>query len=135
MGELTPLLKEVSANDRVQCVVLYGGPGRFFSAGGDFNHTSSFTGGDGVDAWIDATTGLYRIILVVACPVIAAFGQHAVGLGLQIALSCDYRIGLDWVFLIMPELKMGISCNLRAYMLKTVVGRPVMQKKIFTAVR
>lgn len=133
MVELKALLHEVDANDHVRCIVLHGGAGRFFSAGGDFNETSSFTGGDEIDAWIDAATTLYMTILGTSAPVIAAVDHHAVGIGLQIALSSDYRIGSDRACLMMPELKMGISCNLGSYMLETVVGRPVMQKMVFTA--
>lgn len=135
MGELTGLLREVSADDHVRYVVLYGGPGQFFSAGGDFNETTSFTRGDEVGAWIEPAKGLYRTILGVGCPVIAAIDQYAVGLGLQKVLSCDFRIGSDRAWLMMPELQAGISCNLGAYMLETVVGRPVMQKMIYRAVR
>lgn len=133
MRELRALVKELDTDESVGCIVLYGGEGRSFSAGGDFNETSSFTGGDEVDIWLDEVTNLYTTIAGISKPVIAAIDGYAVGFGLQMALCCDYRIGSKACQLIMPELRMGIACNFGGFMLEAVVGRVVMQKMLFTS--
>lgn len=133
MRELENLIKMLDADVSVGCVVLHGGEGRSFSAGGDFDETSLFTGGDEIDTWLDDVTSLYTTIASISKPVIAAVDGYAVGLGLQIALCCDYRIGSETCQLIMPELRMGIACNFGGFMLEAVVGRVVMQKMLFTS--
>ena len=135
LRELEYLVKELDANESVGCIVLTGGEGRSFGAGGDFNETSLFTGGEEVDKWIDNFTSLYTTIAGISKPVIAAIDGYAVGLGLQIALCCDYRIGSEACHLVMPELRMGIACNFGGFMLEAVVGRVVMQKMLFTSDR
>ncbi|TDZ35563.1 Carboxymethylproline synthase [Colletotrichum spinosum] len=135
MRELTALTKKLADDEQVGCIVLTGGEGRSFSAGGDFHETSHFTGGDEVDAWIDDFTHLYTTIAGISKPVVAAMDGYAIGLGLQIALCCDYRIGADTCQLVMPEFRMGIACNFGGLMLEATVGRSVMQKMLFTAER
>ncbi|MEV6319385.1 enoyl-CoA hydratase-related protein [Streptomyces sp. NPDC051776] len=54
------------------------------------------------------------------------------GVGLQIALCCDVRIGSRVSKLVMPEFRVGIACNFGGYMLETVVGRSVMQDMLYT---
>lgn len=133
MRELTALTKKLADDEEVGCIVLTGGEGRSFSAGGDFHETSHFTGGDEVDAWIDDFTHLYTTVAGISKPVVAAMDGYAIGLGLQIALCCDYRIGADTCQLVMPEFRMGIACNFGGLMLEATVGRSVMQKMLFTS--
>jgi enoyl-CoA hydratase/carnithine racemase len=133
MRELVRILRALDLDDDVGSIVLTGGEGRSFGVGGDFHEVSKFVGGDEVDLWIDNLTELYTTILGISKPVVAAIDGYAIGLGLQIALCCDYRVGSESCQLIMPELKMGIACNFGGYMLETVVGRSVMQAMLFTA--
>ncbi|KAJ5312431.1 hypothetical protein PENANT_c027G06653 [Penicillium antarcticum] len=133
MRALESVITHLEADRSVGCIVLTGGQGRSFSAGGDFNETTTFNGGDEVDHWLDDVTNLYTTIAGISKPVIAAIDGYAVGLGLQVALCCDYRIGSDSCQLMMPEFRMGIACNFGGFMLEAVVGRIVMQKMIFTA--
>ncbi|MFF9818643.1 enoyl-CoA hydratase/isomerase family protein [Streptomyces sp. NPDC014006] len=132
MRELTRLMSDLDGDDEVGCVVLYGGPDRSFGAGGDFNEVSEFSGGDEVDAWIDDITDLYSTIAGISKPVVAAIDGYAIGVGLQIALCCDLRIGSTAAKLVMPEFRVGIACNFGGYMLETVVGRSVMQEMLYT---
>ncbi|KAB8290414.1 hypothetical protein EYC80_010846 [Monilinia laxa] len=87
MQELEALVKRLDADDTVGCIVLTGGEGRSFSAGGDFHETSKFNGGDEVRAWIDNFINLYTTVAGISKPVVAAIDGYAIGLGLQIALS------------------------------------------------
>ncbi|MFE4975177.1 enoyl-CoA hydratase/isomerase family protein [Kitasatospora sp. NPDC056651] len=132
MRELTRLLTDLDADDRVRCVVLYGGPGRSFGAGGDFHEVSEFSGGDEVDDWIDDITDLYGTVAGITKPVIAAIDGYAIGVGLQIALCCDLRIGSYVSKLVMPEFRVGIACNFGGYLLEAAVGRSVMQQMLYT---
>ncbi|MBM7773964.1 carboxymethylproline synthase [Actinokineospora baliensis] len=132
MDGLTRLLTEFGRDDRVRSVVLFSGVGRSFGVGGSFHETATFTGGDEVDAWIDQVTDLYIAALRLDRPLIAAIDGYAIGIGLQIALTADYRIGSSRCVLKMPEFELGIACTFGGYMLERVVGRAVMQKMVMT---
>ncbi|WBO64095.1 asparagine synthase-related protein [Streptomyces camelliae] len=62
MRELTRLMLDLDGDERVRCVVLYGGAARSFGAGGGFHEVSEFSGGDEADAWIDDITDLSSTI-------------------------------------------------------------------------
>lgn len=132
MRELTELFTAIEEDPAVQAIVLYGGAGRSFCVGGDFNETSEFVGGDEVDAWIDDITDLYLALLSTTKPVVAAVDGYAIGVGLQMVLTTDYRIGSEACVLKMPEFDLGIACNFGGYMLTEVVGRSVMQNMLFS---
>lgn len=128
MAQLTQLLNAFSEDEEVRAVMLFSGVGRSFGVGGSFHETSEFRGGDEVDVWIDQITDLYIASLKLNRPVIAAMDGYAIGIGLQIALTADYRIGSSRCILKMPEFKLGIACTFGGYMLEKVVGRATMQK-------
>lgn len=133
MRELLDLVEIVEADDSLGAIVLYGGAARSFAAGGDFKETSEFSTDDHVDSWIDHITDLYTGLLRGRKPIIAAVDGFCIGLGMQIAICADLRIGSTDSTWIMPELKLGIACTFGGYMLETVVGRSVMQAMVFSS--
>lgn len=133
MRELQDLVRLLDADDEVGAIVLYGGEGRSFAAGGDFNETSEFEGGTDVDEWIDHITDLYTELVRGKKPIVSAIDGFCVGLGLQIAICGDYRIASERATLIMPELKLGIACTFGGYMLEALIGRSAMQSMVFSA--
>ena len=132
MAQLTHLLRELNEDDAVGAVLLHSGEGRSFGAGGSFHETSTFTGGDEVDVWIDHVTDLYIAALQLERPLIAAIDGYAIGIGLQIALTADYRMGSDRCVLKMPEFELGIACTFGGFMLDKIVGRSVMQNLLMS---
>lgn len=132
MAQLTRLLKQLNEDDAVGAVLLYSGEDRSFGAGGSFYETSTFTGGDEVDVWIDHVTDLYIAALQLNRPLIAAIDGYAIGIGLQIALTADYRIGSDRCVLKMPEFELGIACTFGGFMLEKIIGRSSMQNMLMS---
>lgn len=132
MRALSAILRELEADDEVAVVVLHGGDGNSFAVGGDFHEVSHFAGGDEVDRWIDAITELYVASLEITKPTLAAVEGYAIGIGLQLALTCDFRIGAESSVLRMPEFQLGIACNFGAFMLERSVGRHVMQNMLLS---
>ena len=129
------LLNEIFENaekyETIKAIILYGGKENSFSVGGDFNEVSNFEGGDEVEAWLNCVNNLYTTILKSSKSVIAAIDNYAIGFGLQLALTCDYRIGSDRCKISMPEFSMGIACNFGGYMLEKFFNRSVMQSMLF----
>ncbi|MDY7228339.1 enoyl-CoA hydratase/isomerase family protein [Hyalangium rubrum] len=123
--------KRAEEDESVHAVVLWGGPERSFSAGGDFNEVKNLAGGPEVKAWIEGTLELYRSILDLTKPTVAAVDRYAIGIGFQLALTCDWRVGTERCQFIMPELKHGIACSLGSYMLEKSFGRLAMTELIY----
>jgi carboxymethylproline synthase len=121
----------VRDDDAVRAVVLTGGAGRSFSVGGDFNEVGSMDTAEKVHRWIDGTIELYTSILAVDKPVVAAVDGYAIGIGFQLALACDWRVGTPGCTFLMWELQKGIACTLGGYMLEKCVGRLLMTEMIF----
>ncbi len=132
MAELRFVITELRERDDVHAIVLYGGDDRSFCVGGDFNEVSHFSGGPEVDHWIDEISDLYVQLLELPVPVIAAIDGYAIGLGLQIALTADYRVGSSECELRMPEFQLGIACNFGGFMLERTVSRAVMQHMLMS---
>lgn len=123
--------RETEDNPAIRALVLTGGNDRSFCAGGDFNEVGQLSERAAVEAWIDRVIDLYSTILKVTKPTVAAIGGYAVGLGFQLALSCDWRVGSPETKLLMWELKHGLACTIGGYMLEKFVGRAAMSDIIY----
>jgi 2-oxoglutaroyl-CoA hydrolase len=100
--QLGRLFDELGADERVRFVVLTG-EGGAFSAGGD------------VAGFLEAEPEtLSRLAWNVAAPercpkpVIAKLRGYAFGVGLELALACDFRLAAEDVELRLPEVKLGM---------------------------
>ncbi|WIW50203.1 enoyl-CoA hydratase/isomerase family protein (plasmid) [Bradyrhizobium sp. 62B] len=122
---------QTEENPTVRALVLTGGNGRSFCAGGDFSEVGNMSGRAAVEDFIGRTIDLYSAILKVTKPTVAAVGGYAVGLGFQLALCCDWRIGSPETKLLMWELKYGLACPVGGYMLENFVGRAAMLDIIY----
>ncbi|WP_066506781.1 enoyl-CoA hydratase/isomerase family protein [Bradyrhizobium macuxiense] len=123
--------RETERNPSIRALVLTGGNDRSFCAGGDFKEVAQLSGRAAVEAFIDRWIDFYCTILNVTKPTVAAVGGHAIGVGFQVALSCDWRVGSPETKLLMWELKHGIACTIGGYMLETFVGRAAMSDIIY----
>jgi 2-oxoglutaroyl-CoA hydrolase len=100
--QLGRLFDELGADEAV-CFVVLTGEGGAFSAGGD------------VAGFLEAEPEtLSRLAWNVAAPercpkpVIAKLRGYAFGVGLELALACDFRLAADDVELALPEVKLGM---------------------------
>ncbi|WP_036051468.1 enoyl-CoA hydratase/isomerase family protein [Bradyrhizobium sp. Tv2a-2] len=125
------ICRETDDNPAIRALVLTGGNDRSFCAGGDFNEVAQLSGRASVERHIDRLIDFYCTILKVTKPTVAAVGGYAVGLGFQVALSCDWRVGSPETKLLMWEVKHGIACTIGGYMLESFVGRAAMSDIIY----
>ncbi|NYG45351.1 enoyl-CoA hydratase/carnithine racemase [Bradyrhizobium sp. IAR9] len=123
--------RETQDNPAIRALVLTGGNNRSFCAGGDFSEVSQLSGHAMVEAYLDRMIDFYSTILNVTKPTVAAVGGYAIGVGFQIALCCDWRIGSQETKLVMWELKHGIACIIGGYMLENFLHRAAMSDIIY----
>jgi 2-oxoglutaroyl-CoA hydrolase len=101
-GQLARLFAEAAEDEGVRFVVLTGA-GENFTAGGD------------IAAFLDATPEeLSQLARDVAAPerfpkpVIARIRGYCLGVGLELALACDFRVAADDTQLGLPEIGLGM---------------------------
>jgi 2-oxoglutaroyl-CoA hydrolase len=100
--QLARVFDELGSDESVRAIVLTG-EGRAFTAGGD------------IAGFLQAEPEtLSRLAWNVAAPercpkpVIAKLHGYAFGVGLELALACDFRIAAEDVELALPEVKLGM---------------------------
>ncbi|MEW6615030.1 MAG: enoyl-CoA hydratase/isomerase family protein [Thermodesulfobacteriota bacterium] len=115
---------EVKDDDTVRALIITGA-GQSFSAGGDVVKDINPLREMGVTEYhkyFSVADEMYRGIIDVEKPVIAAINGYAVGAGLDLALSCDIRIAAEDAKMAEFFVRMGITPELGIYMLPRLVG-------------
>ena len=109
--ELARLFAEI-ASDPVTDVVILGGCGRAFSAGGDLGHIQDMI--DAPELFLEDLVAAKCIVLsLLDCPkiIIAKLNGHAIGLGCTIALLCDVIFAAPNAKIGDPHVKMGLAAG------------------------
>jgi enoyl-CoA hydratase/carnithine racemase len=105
-GEIAEAAAQVSADDTVRAVILYGGE-RVFAAGADIKEMAPL----GYAAMSERSARLQAAFTAVADipkPVIAAVTGYALGGGLELALTADFRVLGEGAKVGQPEILLGI---------------------------
>jgi enoyl-CoA hydratase/carnithine racemase len=117
-----------------RCVIL-AGAGRVFSAGYDIGALPQERFAEEAAAIIaHPFHAAVEALDAVPCPVVAALGGHAIGGGLELALSCDLRVCSSEARLGMPPARLGLvysHTGLRKFV--DAIGAPRTRELFFTA--
>jgi carboxymethylproline synthase len=117
-------LEEAENDDSVNSILLTGGLDRSFCVGGDFSEIIDMnTSFNKVSAFLGQICELYIKVLRVTKPIVSAVDHYAIGLGFQLVLLTDYRIGSDRAKFKMPEVRNGVACTLGGILLEQLVNR------------
>lgn len=104
---LAERLEEADGDPDVRCVIVTG-QGRAFCAGADLK---AHAGGPPLPAarsrYVRAAQWANRLLQTMGTPVVAAVNGHAVGAGLELALSADFAIVAEDAKLRLPEIALG----------------------------
>ena len=104
--ELLRAAEEAAVRDDVRAVIVYGGE-EVFAAGADVRELAALTHAEvlmlarRLSAGLGAVAGIPK-------PTVAAVAGYALGGGLEVALSCDWRIAGDNATLGVPEIQLGL---------------------------
>jgi enoyl-CoA hydratase/carnithine racemase len=111
--ELDLALQEANKASGVRCIILRG-EGKCFSAGIDISALTTLGDGYGAD-WITKMRGITADIQAVVnrlerteLPTVALLHGFCLGMGMELALACDFRIGTTDLKMGLPEVHLGI---------------------------
>jgi enoyl-CoA hydratase/carnithine racemase len=106
IDELRAALREIDRDETVR-VLIVTGEGKAFQAGADIAELNVMTP-MGILRWNEGIVRINAELEKLRQPVIAAVNGHAMGGGLELALSCTLRVMARSAKLGLPEVKLGI---------------------------
>jgi enoyl-CoA hydratase/carnithine racemase len=104
--ELEEALVETEEHADVNVVVFKGAGDRAFSTGADLKEFQSLSEKK-IEEWIQLGNKVFNRVENLEKPTIAFINGFAIGGGLELALTCDFRIGTETAIFSSPELKHG----------------------------
>jgi len=104
--ELEEALIKIEKGIQVSVVIFKGAGDRAFSTGADLKEFRLLNEAQAVE-WILLGNKVFNKIENLGIPTIAVINGYAMGGGLELALSCDFRIGTETAVLSSPELQHG----------------------------
>jgi enoyl-CoA hydratase len=105
-AELREAALEVGSRDDVRAVVLYGGE-KVFAAGADIKEMSSMSAAE-MAAHATRLQDAFGELARIPKPVVAAITGYALGGGLELAMTADFRVAGDNARVGQPEILLGI---------------------------
>jgi len=108
IDELDKALDEAEADAQVRVLIITGSGAKAFVAGADIKEFAHFSvqGGQALSA--DGHKKLFDHVERLNKPVIAAVNGFALGGGLELAMSCHFRVASDNAKLGLPEVGLGV---------------------------
>ena len=88
-------------------VIVFQGSGKGFCAGADLKERAGMTNEETIDT-VDRYRALFEKIENISCPTIARIHGFALGGGLELSLSCDFRFSSKDALIGFPEVSIGI---------------------------
>lgn len=106
--ELHNALKELEADHSVKVIIITGSGEKAFVAGADISEFAHFSVEEGGMLAAKGQDMLFNLIENLSTPVIAAVNGFALGGGLELAMSCHFRIASDNAKMGLPEVSLGV---------------------------
>ncbi|MEJ2099343.1 MAG: enoyl-CoA hydratase/isomerase family protein [Desulfobacterales bacterium] len=103
-------LHEIAEDDGVRVVILRGAGDEAFCSGFDIGSlpTKSKEDADQRLKSLDQVESLLQVLIRFPCPVIAMLNGFAFGLGCELAMCCDIRIGAEHIRMGVPPARLGL---------------------------
>lgn len=106
--ELHNAFENLEANSDVKVIILTGEGEKAFVAGADISEFAHFTIEEGAQLAAQGQELLFDFVENLRTPVIAAVNGFALGGGLELAMSCHFRIASDNAKMGLPEVSLGV---------------------------
>jgi len=106
LKEMGDILRNFARNPELRALVLTGS-GRSFCTGADLKDFTTQTPEGCVDWSVDFEEDLFTLLSSCRKPTIAAVNGYAMGGGMELALACDFRVGVEKCLFSAPEYGFG----------------------------
>lgn len=106
--ELHEAFKELDEDKETKVIVLTGSGEKAFVAGADISEFSDFNVEQGGQLAAKGQELLFDFVENLSTPVIAAVNGFALGGGLELAMSCHFRVASDNAKMGLPEVTLGL---------------------------
>ncbi len=106
LRDLESELERLAMDENIRCLVLTG-IGKAFSVGADISQFSNQSREQVRTRWVRTGHRVFNQVANFPRPTLAALNGSAFGGGLELALSCDLRIGYENIKLGQPEVLLG----------------------------
>lgn len=106
--ELNEAFEELEEDKNIRIIILIGSGEKAFVAGADISEFAHFSVEEGSDLARVGQEILFDYIENLSTPVIAAVNGFALGGGLELAMSCHFRIASDNAKMGLPEVSLGL---------------------------
>lgn len=106
--ELHIAFKTLEENDNIKTIILTGSGEKAFVAGADISEFAHFSVAEGANLARNGQEILFDFIENQSTPVIAAINGFALGGGLELAMSCHFRIASENAKMGLPEVSLGV---------------------------
>ena len=129
--ELTAAFRDLGRDRSLRAAILTGAGERSFMAGADIAGMKDLTakGAKEVHTWTHRACDAIRALPV---PVIARVNGYCFGAGMELAASCDMRIGVTTARFGMPEVRFGIPSGMEACLLPLLIGWGKTRELVYT---
>lgn len=108
IDELDHALNDADDDGSVRVLIITGSGQKAFVAGADIKEFAGFTVDEGKALSADGHRKLFDHVEQMEKPVIAAINGFALGGGLELAMSCHFRIASDNAKMGLPEVSLGV---------------------------
>ena len=106
--DLSKVFKTLEKDIRIRAIILTGSGEKAFVAGADISEFANYSVKEGKELAAKGQKILFDLIENLATPVIAAINGFALGGGLELAMSCHFRIAGKNAQMGLPEVSLGV---------------------------
>jgi enoyl-CoA hydratase len=106
--ELHNAFENLDENPEIKVIIITGEGEKAFVAGADISEFAHFTIEEGAQLASQGQELLFDFVESLKTPVIAAVNGFALGGGLELAMSCHFRIASDNAKMGLPEVSLGV---------------------------
>lgn len=108
IAELSNAFKSLEADNTVKTIIITGSGTKAFVAGADIKEFYQFDVEQGKELAANGHKSLFDLVQNLTTPVIGAVNGFALGGGLELAMSCHFRLASDNAKLGLPEVTLGV---------------------------
>ena len=108
IAELHRAFAQLEEDREIRVILLTGSGEKSFVAGADISEFASFSVAQGEQLASEGQDLLFNFVEQLSTPVIAAVNGFALGGGLELAMSCHFRIASENARMGLPEVSLGV---------------------------